>query len=340
MPGAACDDREESMSLNNETLDQTQRQASRLERVAEVDLVNAYLKEVGATPLLTAAQEVDLAKRIEAGLYAAELLRAEAAGETKAHPPTYRRQLRAVAADGHGAKEHMIKANLRLVVSVAKRHSTRGLSLLDVVQEGNLGLIRAVEKFDYAKGFKFSTYAMWWIRQAIERGFAEQCRTIRLPIHVLEELSKIDTAERRLRLELNKEPTIEDISAATSMSVARLSELREISRSSVSLNTPIGAEGDTVIADLIEDTDSVLAEDVVEHKAFAAQLRTVVDALPERQARIITLRYGLNDGRARTLQEVATELGLTRERIRQLEKESMRFLQDTKQREPLAGWVA
>ncbi|WP_229796221.1 sigma-70 family RNA polymerase sigma factor [Saccharothrix coeruleofusca] len=297
---------------------------------AEVDLVGHYLREVGATPLLTAEEEVDLARRIEAGVYAAELLRrAEqgGAGPTPQPTPQRRRDLRAVAADGSRAKEHMIRANLRLVVSVAKKHSFRGLPLLDVVQEGNLGLIRAVEKFDYAKGYKFSTYAIWWIRQAIERGLADQIRTIRIPVHVTEELAKLQKAERRLRQELDREPTHEEVARAAKASVARVAELRTAARATVSLETPVG-DGGSSVADLIEDADAVQAHEAVEHQAITRALRALVDTLPERQARIMTQRYGLADGRPRTLQEVAEEIGLTRERIRQLEKESLRLLRD------------
>ncbi len=303
------------------------------EGARESDPVGRYLRELTSTPLLTADEEVVLAKRIEAGVYAAELLRR--ADEARADegggrgPDAERhRALRSVTAEGRRAKDHMIRANLRLVVSVAKKHSFRGLPLLDVVQEGNLGLIRAVEKWDYAKGFKFSTYAVWWIRQAIERGLAEQTRTIRLPMHVHEEVGKLRKAEQRLRLETDREPTAEEIAEAVKMPVPRVVELLAASRTALSLETPIGDDGSASVADLIEDGEAVDAHEAVEQQEVAEQLRVLVGTLPERQARILTQRYGLSDGRARSLQELSEELGLTRERIRQLEKESIRLLRD------------
>ncbi|MFD0201942.1 MULTISPECIES: sigma-70 family RNA polymerase sigma factor [Saccharothrix] len=298
------------------------------EGAREADLVGRYLRELTSTPLLIADEEVVLAKRIEAGVYAAELLRRADEGEDSPLDAERHRALRTVAAQGARAKDHMIRANLRLVVSVAKKHSFRGLPLLDVVQEGNLGLIRAVEKWDYAKGFKFSTYAIWWIRQAIERGLAEQTRTIRLPMHVHEEVGKLRKAEQRLRLETDREPTAEEIAAAAKMPVARVVQLLAASRTALSLETPIGDDGGASVADLIEDAEAVDAHQVVEQQELAAQLRALVGTLPERQARILTARYGLSDGRACSLQELSEELGLTRERIRQLEKESLRMLRD------------
>ncbi|MBY8847269.1 RNA polymerase sigma factor RpoD/SigA [Saccharothrix longispora] len=301
---------------------------SRREWTQDEDLVGHYLREVGATALLTADEEVRLSRGIEAGLYAAELLRAADAGETGQPDPERRRLLRTVVHEGRRAKDLMVRANLRLVVAVAKKHSRRGLPFLDVVQEGNIGLIRAVEKFDYTKGFKFSTYAVWWIRQAIERGLAEQTRTVRLPVHVVEELNKAAKVERRLRGELDRDPSVEEVAEATGMAVTRLVELRRASRDAISLETPVGEDGTTSVADLIEDADGVQAHDIVEQAELTAELRTLVDTLPERQARIISRRYGLHDGRPCTLQEVARELGLTKERIRQLEKESLRLLRD------------
>ncbi|GGP77725.1 sigma-70 family RNA polymerase sigma factor [Saccharothrix coeruleofusca] len=317
----------------------TPRTARRREWSPDADLVGHYLSEVGTTPLLTAEQEVDLSRRIEAGVYAAELLRRAEAGESPPLETERRRALRAVAHDGRVAKDHMIRANLRLVVSVAKKHAFRGLPLGDVIQEGNLGLIRAVEKFDYAKGYKFSTYATWWIRQAIERGLAEQTRTVRLPVHVVEELSKLGKIERKLRAELDREPTVEEVSQVSGTSVARIIELRDASRATLSLETPVGDDGSTSVADLIEDTTAEQAYDAVEQQAVAAELRALIRTLPDRQARIMSQRYGLADGRARTLQEVAEELGLTRERIRQLEKESLRLLRDPARHEALLAWA-
>ncbi|SDM34874.1 sigma-70 family RNA polymerase sigma factor [Allokutzneria albata] len=301
----------------------------------EADLVGHYLREVGSTPLLTAEQEVALARRIEAGVYAAELVRRADEGESPPLPAERRRDLRAVAEDGRRAKDHMVQANLRLVVAVARKHARRGLPFLDVVQEGNLGLIRAVEKFDYTKGFKFSTYAVWWIRQAIERGVAEQSRTIRVPVHAVEALSRLRKAEQRLRLDDDRDPTAEELSEATGIPVARVVELRSADRSVISLHAPVGDGGGGCVGDLIEDTDGVQAHEVVEHREVAEQLRALVDTLPEREARIVSRRYGLFDGRAHTLQEVADELGLTRERIRQLEKQSLRLLRDPERNKAL-----
>jgi RNA polymerase primary sigma factor/RNA polymerase nonessential primary-like sigma factor len=287
----------------------------------DADLVGQYLRDVGGTALLTASEEVDLAKRIEAGVYAAHLLQS---GTTRDA-----RLLRRIAAEGERAKEHMIRANLRLVVSVAKKHSFRGLPFLDVVQEGNLGLIRAVEKFDYAKGYKFSTYAMWWIRQAIERGLAEQTRTVRLPVHVVEEVNKLKKIGQKLSAKFGREATVEEIAAEAKCSPARVRDLRDAARTCVSLETPVGDDGGSVLGDLIQDTDGVSASDVVEQQEFTDGVRSLLDVLPERQGRIMRLRFGLEDGRERTLQEVAQELGLTRERIRQLEKQSLAMLKQS-----------
>jgi RNA polymerase primary sigma factor/RNA polymerase nonessential primary-like sigma factor len=313
--------------------------APRGEWSPDADLVGHYLREVGTTPLLTAEQEVDLSQRIEAGLYAAELLRRAEDGESAPLDAERGRELRTVARDGERAKDHMIRANLRLVVSVAKKHSFRGLPFLDVVQEGNLGLIRAVEKFDHTKGYKFSTYAIWWIRQAIERGLADQTRTVRLPVHVVEELTRVRKAEQRLRAESDREPTAEEVAAAVKMPLARVVELRKAGRNTISLETPVGDDGGASVADLIEDTDAVRAQDAVEQEGMAEELRALVGTLPARQARIMTQRYGLVDGRARTLQEVAAELGLTKERIRQLEKESLRLLRDPQRNQALLAWT-
>ncbi|XVS60845.1 sigma-70 family RNA polymerase sigma factor [Actinosynnema sp. CA-299493] len=298
------------------------------EGARDADLVGRYLRELTATPLLTADEEVVLAKRIEAGVYAAELVRGSDEGDGPPLDAERHRALRTVADQGRRAKDHMIRANLRLVVSVAKKHSFRGLPLLDVVQEGNLGLIRAVEKWDYAKGFKFSTYAVWWVRQAIERGLAEQTRTIRLPMHVHEEVGKLRKTEQRLRSETDREPTPDEIAEAARMPLARVVELMAASRAALSLETPIGDDGGASVADLIEDVEAVDAQEAVEQQELAEGLRALVATLPERQARILTERYGLAGGRPRTLQELSEELGLTRERVRQLEKESIRLLRD------------
>jgi RNA polymerase sigma factor (sigma-70 family) len=297
------------------------------------DSVHTYLKAIGRRQLLTADQEVDLAKRIEAGLYAEHKL------ESEDLSPTRRADLEWVAADGRRAKAHMLEANLRLVVSVAKKYSDRGLSLLDVVQEGNLGLIRAVEKFDYSKGYKFSTYAMWWIRQAIQRGFADSARTIRLPVHVLEMLSKLSRVERDMHQRLGREPTPEELAAELDKSPEQVRELLRTSRQPISLDSTIGEDGETRIGDLIEDTDSPEASELVDRQLMADQLRRTLDILSPREAKIMAMRFGLYDGTPRTLDEIGKHLGLTRERIRQLEKESLSKLRHPSNAQPLLDFA-
>jgi len=281
--------------------------ATRRDRNQEPDLVRSYLDEIGATALLSAEQEVDLARRIEAGVYAAELLRRHEAGEEPVDDAR-RRDLAMAARDGRRAKDHMIRANLRLVVSVAKKHAHVGLPLLDVIQEGNLGLIHAVEKFDYTKGFKFSTYATWWIRQAIDRGLASQIRTIRLPVHVVGELARFTRVERNLALRLEREPTVQELAEAVGKPADEVVELRRAAREAISLDTPVG-DADTRIGDLIEDTEGPSADEVVEHHALGVELRALVDSLPQREALIISLRFGLVDGHQHTLQQVADRMG-------------------------------
>jgi RNA polymerase primary sigma factor len=294
------------------------------------DSVHTYLKSIGRTSLLTAEQEVDLAKRIEAGLFAEHKLDS-ASGLTEA----YRRDLEMVAEDGRRAKAHMLEANLRLVVSVAKKYSDRGLSLLDVVQEGNLGLIRAVEKFDYTKGYKFSTYAMWWIRQAIQRGFADSARTIRLPVHVLEMLSKLSRVERDMHQRLGREPTPEELAVELDRTPDQIEELLRTSRQPISLDSTIGEDGETSIGDLIEDVDAPEASELVDRQLMAEQLRSALDALTPREATIMAMRFGLYDGNPHTLDEIGRALGLTRERIRQLEKQSLSKLRHPSRAQPL-----
>ncbi|HEX2323249.1 MAG TPA: RNA polymerase sigma factor [Streptosporangiaceae bacterium] len=298
------------------------------------DSVHTYLKSIGRTSLLTAEQEVDLAKRIEAGLYAEHKLETEAdlSDELVA-------DLEAVAADGRRAKAHMLEANLRLVVSVAKKYSDRGLSLLDVVQEGNLGLIRAVEKFDYSKGYKFSTYAMWWIRQAIQRGFADSARTIRLPVHVLEMLSKLSRVERDMHQRLGREPTPEELAVELDRTPDQIEELLRTSRQPISLDSTIGEDGETSIGDLIEDTDAPEASELVDRQLMADQLRHALDALTPREATIMAMRFGLYDGNPHTLDEIGKALGLTRERIRQLEKQSLSKLRHPSRAQPLLEYA-
>ncbi|GAA3152462.1 RNA polymerase sigma factor [Planomonospora alba] len=299
------------------------------------DSVHTYLKSIGRRTLLTAAQEVELAKRIEAGLYAEAKLESE-----PGIPADLREELEWIAEDGRRAKDHMLEANLRLVVSVAKKYTDRGMALLDVVQEGNLGLIRAVEKFDYTKGYKFSTYAMWWIRQAIQRGFADSARTIRLPVHVLEMLSKLSRVERDMHQRLGREPTPEELAVELDKTPDQIEELLRTSRQPLSLNATIGEDGETTIGDLIEDVDSPEASEVVDRQLLAEQLRGVLGNLSPREARIMALRFGLVDGKPHTLDEIGKHLGLTRERIRQLEKESLSKLRHPSNTRPLLDWAS
>jgi RNA polymerase primary sigma factor len=315
------------------------------DRLVEVDLddqtpamgdsVHTYLKSIGRTSLLTAEQEVDLAKRIEAGLFAEHKLETAAGLDENV-----RHDLEMVAEDGRRAKAHMLEANLRLVVSVAKKYSDRGLSLLDVVQEGNLGLIRAVEKFDYTKGYKFSTYAMWWIRQAIQRGFADSARTIRLPVHVLEMLSKLSRVERDMHQKLGREPTPEELAVELDRTPDQIEELLRTSRQPISLDSTIGEDGETSIGDLIEDVDAPEASELVDRQLMAEQLRSALDALTPREATIMAMRFGLYDGNPHTLDEIGRALGLTRERIRQLEKQSLSKLRHPSRAQPLLDFAS
>jgi len=315
------------------------------DRLVEVDLddqtpamgdsVHTYLKSIGRTSLLTAEQEVDLAKRIEAGLFAEHKLETSTGLDE-----AYRRDLELIAEDGRRAKAHMLEANLRLVVSVAKKYSDRGLSLLDVVQEGNLGLIRAVEKFDYTKGYKFSTYAMWWIRQAIQRGFADSARTIRLPVHVLEMLSKLSRVERDMHQRLGREPTPEELAVELDRTPDQIEELLRTSRQPISLDSTIGEDGETSIGDLIEDVDAPEASEMVDRQLMAEQLRSALDALTPREATIMSMRFGLYDGNPHTLDEIGRALGLTRERIRQLEKQSLSKLRHPSRAQPLLDFAS
>jgi len=286
------------------------------------DPVRMYLKEIGKVPLLTAAQEVSLAKRIEAGLIAAaEIEDAEEAG-TKLDRATAR-ALQRTEADGLNAKRALVEANLRLVVSIAKRYVGRGMLFLDLIQEGNLGLIRAVEKFDYDKGFKFSTYATWWIRQAITRAIADQARTIRIPVHMVETINKLIRVQRGLLQELGREPTPDEIGAQMEMTAERVREILKISQEPVSLETPIGEEEDSQLGDFIEDSDAIAPPDAANETMLAEHLRRVLDSLSERERKVIELRFGLVDGHPRTLEEVGREFGVTRERIRQIESKTL-----------------
>ena len=286
------------------------------------DPVRMYLKEIGKVDLLTAAEEVDLAMKIEAGLEAADKLEKQEAGEIELTRAEMRRLMR-VEQVGLDAKQALISANLRLVVSIAKRYVGRGMLFLDLIQEGNLGLIRAVEKFDYEKGFKFSTYATWWIRQAITRAIADQARTIRIPVHMVETINKLVRVQRQLLQDLGRDPTPEEIGAEMDMSADRVREIQKISQEPVSLETPIGEEEDSQLGDFIEDAQAVVPADAASFSMLQEQLAQVLDGLAERERKVIELRFGLEDGHPRTLEEVGREFGVTRERIRQIESKTL-----------------
>ena len=286
------------------------------------DPVRMYLKEIGKVDLLTASEEVDLAMKIEAGLKATEELeRAEEEGVELTRRE--RRRLTRVEQVGLDAKDQLIEANLRLVVSIAKRYVGRGMLFLDLIQEGNLGLIRAVEKFDYTKGFKFSTYATWWIRQAITRAIADQARTIRIPVHMVETINKLVRIQRQLLQELGREPTPEEIGEQMDMTAERVREIQKINQEPVSLETPIGEEEDSQLGDFIEDHEAVRPDDAAGFSMLQEQLQMVLDGLAERERKVIELRFGLKDGHPRTLEEVGREFGVTRERIRQIESKTL-----------------
>ena len=289
--------------------------------VATVDPVRAYLRLIGRTALLSAIEEIELAQRIEVGVYAAQRLSrpAEEFPDTVAST----RELRWLARDGLRAKTHLIEANLRLVASVAKRYTGRGTPFLDLVQEGNIGLIRAVEKFDYTKGFKFSTYATWWIRQAISRGLAEQARIIRIPVHVSELLSRLHSRRRELLVRLGREPTVEELAVELELSPARVREIQEYTREPLSLDLTLGHENDTSIGDLIQDTNAIVADDAALAGLLEDEIGAVLATLTEREAGILRLRFGFTDGRPHTLDEISRVYGVTRERIRQIEARTM-----------------
>jgi RNA polymerase primary sigma factor len=303
-----------------------------------IDLVKAYLREIGRVALLTAEMEVDLAKRVEAGLFANEKLRQHADGETKI-PIAMRRDLAEIVIDGERAKRHLLEANLRLVVSLAKRYQGRGLDLLDLVQEGNLGLVRAVEKFDYAKGYKFSTYATWWIRQALQRALADQGRTIRVPVHMAELITKVTRVRRELTQSLGRDPSAEEIGAQLEMTAAKVEEIIAFGRDTLSLQSPVG-DDEATLGDFITDTESVDPVQAVETQMLQSQLNSILDSLPERSAIVVRMRFGLDDGRPRTLDEVGRHLGLTRERIRQIERDTLAELRTEGRADGLKEYVA
>ncbi|KAA2254919.1 sigma-70 family RNA polymerase sigma factor [Solihabitans fulvus] len=299
------------------------------------DLVRVYLNGIGRTALLTAAEEVELAKRIEAGVFAQHMLET-----AKRLAPKRRSELSALIRDGHVAKNHLLEANLRLVVSLAKRYTGRGMPLLDLIQEGNLGLIRAVEKFDYAKGFKFSTYATWWIRQAITRGMADQSRTIRLPVHLVEQVNKISRIKRDLHQQLGREATHEEIGKEVGLTPEKVADLLDHARDPVSLDMPVGAEEDAPLGDFIEDGEATDAESAVISGLLQDDLRRVLATLDEREQWVIRLRYGLEDGQPRTLDQIGKRFGLSRERVRQIEREVMSKLRQGDRAERLRAYAS
>ncbi|GAB3464316.1 sigma-70 family RNA polymerase sigma factor [Actinophytocola sediminis] len=300
------------------------------------DLVRVYLNGIGRTALLTAAQEVELAKRIEAGVFAQHMLEPDSAEPDGAS----RAELAALVRDGHRAKNHLLEANLRLVVSLAKRYTGRGMPLLDLIQEGNLGLIRAVEKFDYTKGFKFSTYATWWIRQAITRGMADQGRTIRLPVHLVEQVNKLARIKRDLHQQLGREATHDELANEVGLTPEKVSDLLDHARDPVSLDMPVGSEEDAPLGDFIEDGEATDAESAVISGLLHDDLRRVLATLDDREQSVIRLRYGLDDGQPHTLDQIGKRFGLSRERVRQIEREVMSKLRQGERAERLRAYAS
>jgi RNA polymerase primary sigma factor len=324
------DDEEESEALRQARKD--------AEMTASADSVRAYLKQIGKVALLNAEEEVDLAKRIEAGLYSAERLR-QAEETAEKLTPQMRRDLRWIVRDGERAKNHLLEANLRLVVSLAKRYTGRGMAFLDLIQEGNLGLIRAVEKFDYTKGYKFSTYATWWIRQAITRAMADQARTIRIPVHMVEVINKLGRIQRELLQDLGREPTPEELAKEMDITPDKVLEIQQYAREPISLDQTIGDEGDSQLGDFIEDSEAVVAVDAVSFTLLQDQLQSVLQTLSEREAGVVKLRFGLTDGQPRTLDEIGQVYGVTRERIRQIESKTMSKLRHPSRSQVLRDYL-
>lgn len=298
------------------------------------DLVRVYLNGIGKTALLNAEDEVELSKRIEAGLYARHLLATK-----KRMGPTKKADLGAIIREGDAARAHLLEANLRLVVSLAKRYTGRGMPLLDLIQEGNLGLIRAMEKFDYAKGFKFSTYATWWIRQAITRGMADQSRTIRLPVHLVEQVNKLARIKRELHQQLGREATLDELAEESGILAHKIEELLDHSRDPVSLDMPVGADEEAPLGDFIEDAEATSAENTVVTNIMHSDVRAVLATLEEREQQVITLRFGLNDGQPRTLDQIGKRFGLSRERVRQIEREVMAKLREGRRADKLRSYA-
>ena len=334
-PGSGASDSTAVVEEVDERLPDLDEQSAAL----SADLVRVYLNEIGKVALLNAAQEVELSKRIEAGLYADHLLAGAGTSSGTKLTPAKRRDLQALAADGRRAKEHLLQANLRLVVSLAKRYTGHGLPFLDLIQEGNLGLVRAVEKFDYTKGFKFSTYATWWIRQAITRAMADQGRTIRLPVHLVEQVNKLDRTRRLLHQQLGRDASEQELGLELDITPERVTELFQYGRDLVSLDQTVGDDEDAQLGDFIEDADAADAQDAVEFGFMREQLDAVLDTLESRERQVLRMRYGLDDGRPRTLDEIGKAFGLSRERIRQIERDTMAKLRHPSRSQALRDYV-
>ncbi|MGE5286044.1 MAG: RNA polymerase sigma factor [Micromonosporaceae bacterium] len=329
--GAALDDEAFVYGDDDEDLPAAQVAAAG----ATADPVKDYLKQIGKVPLLNAEQEVELAKRIEAGLFAEEKL----AADGEALSAEGRGDLEWIAEDGRRAKNHLLEANLRLVVSLAKRYTGRGMLFLDLIQEGNLGLIRAVEKFDYTKGYKFSTYATWWIRQAITRAMADQARTIRIPVHMVEVINKLARVQRQMLQDLGREPTPEELAAELDMTPEKVIEVQKYGREPISLHTPLGEDGDSEFGDLIEDSEAIQPGEAVSFTLLQEQLHSVLDTLSEREAGVVSMRFGLTDGQPKTLDEIGKVYGVTRERIRQIESKTMSKLRHPSRSQVLRDYL-
>ncbi|AEG44552.1 RNA polymerase sigma factor [Isoptericola variabilis] len=343
-PRAAKGDDEDTGFVVSDTDDEDQPAQQVVTAGATADPVKDYLKQIGKVALLNAEQEVELAKRIEAGLFAEERLSKEFGegwDKTKASAEERRlyRDLQWIAHDGKRAKNHLLEANLRLVVSLAKRYTGRGMLFLDLIQEGNLGLIRAVEKFDYTKGYKFSTYATWWIRQAITRAMADQARTIRIPVHMVEVINKLARVQRQMLQDLGREPTPEELAKELDMTPEKVVEVQKYGREPISLSTPLGEDGDSEFGDLIEDSEAVVPADAVSFTLLQEQLHQVLDTLSEREAGVVSMRFGLQDGQPKTLDEIGKVYGVTRERIRQIESKTMSKLRHPSRSQVLRDYL-
>jgi RNA polymerase primary sigma factor len=336
-PGKAADEPEGAESAGFVLSDEDEDDAPAQQVAAAgatADPVKDYLKQIGKVPLLNAEQEVELAKRIEAGLFAEDKL-----ANSDKIAPKLKRELEIIAEDGRRAKNHLLEANLRLVVSLAKRYTGRGMLFLDLIQEGNLGLIRAVEKFDYTKGYKFSTYATWWIRQAITRAMADQARTIRIPVHMVEVINKLARVQRQMLQDLGREPTPEELAKELDMTPEKVIEVQKYGREPISLHTPLGEDGDSEFGDLIEDSEAVVPADAVSFTLLQEQLHSVLDTLSEREAGVVSMRFGLTDGQPKTLDEIGKVYGVTRERIRQIESKTMSKLRHPSRSQVLRDYL-